>query len=251
MIQKLKPLYIFILLLFTIKGWSQKTKQVQVRDLESWSSLSLKWEPTKRLSFEVEEQFRLKEDASTTDLYFTELSSNYDLTKHIGIGFGMRHITENDNQGKKQGFDNFFRYQMDLSYKHKISRLSLKYRVRYQNKNELGISTDEGDIPVSHVRFRTSLGYNIKGTKWSPNIEGEIFRKYETGQPSEYNKYRITTGLSYDFKKYGEITLFYRLEKELNQLYPKTSNIIGFTYGYTIKSYKNSKKEKEGTITPP
>lgn len=233
---------LLVLFLFTaVIGWSQKTTQKQVRDLEVWSSATLKWQATKKLSFELEEQLRLKEDASELDIYFTELGTSYKINKHFGAGIGGRYITENDNKGKKQGYRNHFRYHIDLSYKHKLKRFGLKYRVRYQSKNELGDMATTGNDGNRTIRLKTSLSYNIKKTKWSPSIAGEIFRKTQE-EETEFNKYRLTAMMGYKFKKLGELGFFYRMERELNANAPKTSNIVGAKYIYTIKRKKKNKK---------
>lgn len=235
---KTVALLVFLSLLVPAMSWSQKVTQKQVRDLEIWSAATIKWEAAKKLTFELEEQLRLKEDASELDIYFTELGTYYKVNKHFGVGIGGRYITENDNKGKKQGNRNHFRYHVDLTYKHKIKRFGLKYRIRYQSKNELGISKEEGDYANTNLRFKTALSYNIKKTKWTPTIAGEIFRKKEGEEPVEFNKFRLTTALGYTIKKIGKISLFYRMEKELNNNYPKTTNIMGFKYSYTIKRKK-------------
>ncbi|MCB9426386.1 MAG: DUF2490 domain-containing protein [Flavobacteriales bacterium] len=227
---------------------AQKTKQVQVRDLEAWGSTAIKWEATKKFSLELEEQFRLKEDASQTDLYFTQLGVSYKINKHFDVGFSGRYITENDNQGKKQGYNHFFRYNIDVSYKHKLQRFGLKYRLRYQNKNELGVSELEGDYPDTRLRFMTAIDYNIKKTKWTPSVAAELFRKDRKGEPVELDKFRLTVGMDYEFKKMGELGFFYRMERDLNATYPKTTNILGLGYKYTIKR-KKEKKDKEEVNT--
>jgi hypothetical protein len=53
-----------------------------------------------------------------------------------------------------------------------------------------------------------------------------------------FDKLRLTLGTSYDFKKYGELGIYYRLERQLGFSYPKTTNIVGLNYVYTIKKRK-------------
>ena len=57
-----------------------------------------------------------------------------------------------------------------------------------------------------------------------------------------FDKLRLTVGTSYGLKKYGDISLFYRMERELMPTYvdyPKTTNIIGLNYTYTFKIKTN------------
>ncbi len=208
-----------------------------VRDLESWSSLELKYKYSKKLSLYFEEQLRLKDNASIVDQYFSELGFSYKLNKHYTFGFAGRWLSNNDTKGNIQGYENHFRWNTDLSYKHKLDEFSFKYRVRYQSKNELGISSDQGDLLNNTVRFKFGADYNIKKWKLDPEFSTEIFNRL---QPSDgFDKLRFTIGTSYNTKNIGEFGAFYRMEQDLIGLYPKTTNIIGLKYGYTIKRKNN------------
>ena len=204
-----------------------------VRDLESWTSAKLKYQFSKKLDFGIEEQLRLKDDAKTVDQYFTEITAGYDITKHIGIGLGGRYIKLNDNLGKIQGYENHFRWNTDLAYKHKIDRFDLKYRVRYQNKDELQISEAQGDTAKHTVRLKVGADYNIKGWEFDPEVAAELFNRLNNSEG--FYQIRFTVGTTYKFKKAGDLGAFYRIEKELQGDYRKTTNIIGVQYQYTLK----------------
>ena len=220
------------------KGFSQSE---DVKDLESWTSISLKYKLNKKWSFELEEQLRLDENISEIGEYFTQLNAEYSISKNFDIGGGLRYIRENDNKGNIQGYENHFRFNLDASYKHKINNFSIKYRLRYQNKNELGVSTDDGDYANQNMRFKTSVGYDIKNWKLDPKFSAEIFNHFEEGEDNGFSKYRLTLGTDYKIKHFGKIGLFYRMEKELNVELPETTNIIGLKYTYTLKNKKNKK----------
>ena len=207
-----------------------------VRDLESWTSAKLKYKFSKKLDFGIEEQLRLKDDARTVDQYFTEITADYDITKHIGIGLGGRYIKQNDNVGKIQGYESHFRWNVDAAYKHEIKRFDLKYRIRYQNKDELQISEAQGDTAKRTVRLKVSADYNIKNWKLDPEVAAEVFNRLNNSEG--LYRMRFTVGTTYKFKKAGELGAFYRIEKELQGDYPKTTNIIGVQYQYTLKRKK-------------
>jgi hypothetical protein len=50
-----------------------------------------------------------------------------------------------------------------------------------------------------------------------------------------FYRMRFTVGTTYKFKKAGDLGAFYRIEKELQGDYRKTTNIIGVQYQYTLK----------------
>lgn len=63
---------------------------------------------------------------------------------------------KNDNKNI-QGYENYFRFQFDANHKQNINNFKIGYRLSYQNKNELGVSYDEGDFSYQNVRFKTSI----------------------------------------------------------------------------------------------
>lgn len=229
---KTKLLCLTVFLLCVMHSFSQSD---DTEDLENWSSIRLKYKLNKKWSFELEEQLRLDEDISEIRGYFTQLSAEYSLIKNLKIGGALRFVRINDNDGKVQGYENYLRFHLDASYKHKINYWSLKYRFRYQNRNELSVD----DYANQKLRLKAGIEYNIKNWKLDPEFSAEIFNRI--GQEKEDNgfkKYRLTLGTDYKIKNIGTIGLFYRIEKELNETIPKTTNIIGLKYTYTIKNKK-------------
>lgn len=224
-----------LLLLATTFGFSQSEGY---SDLESWSSLGLKYEPNKKWSFELEEQLRLDENMSEISEYFTQLETKYALTKKFDVGLGIRYIRENDNEGNIQGYENHLRFNADAYYTHKINDLKFKYRLRYQNKNELGIGTSDGDFAKQYLRLKAAVEYDFKNWKLDPKFSAEIFNRFKNGDVDQYNKYRLTFGTDYKIKNLGKIGLQYRIVKGLDVDIPETTHIIGLKYTYTIKNKK-------------
>ena len=209
---------------------AQSGQTYEVADLEVWTGAKLNYKPNKDWSISLEQQLRLKDDASTVDLTFTELEITRNINKHFALSLGTRFIRENDNEGKIQGYESHFRWNTDLSYKHKVQNLSLKYRVRYQSKNELMVD----DVNVNTFRFKTGLNYNIKKWKLDPKFSAEIFSRLQDNDGLD--KLRLTLGTDYKLTKASEIGMYYRLEKQLQGIYPKTTYILGLSYEYTFKN---------------
>lgn len=215
---------------------AQEGQYIEVRDFETWSSAKLKYKANKKWSFGVQGQFRLDYNSSELKGFFTEFSTGYKIAKKFEISAGLRYINKNDNEGNIQGTEHYFRYQLDATYKHKIDKFSLKYRFRYQNVNEMGLSKEEGDVPVQYFRLKATAEYNIKNWKFDPILSAEIFNKYEKDSyDNGFSDYRVTLGTNFKTKSYGKIGIFYRIEKEISSFYPKTTHIVRFKYTYTLK----------------
>ena len=210
-----------------------------VQDFQFWSAVELKYKASKKLSLTLEQQLRLRDDASNVDIYFTELGLGYKIDKHFGLGLNGRFIRDNDDQGKIQGYENHFRWNIDGSYKHDIKRLDLKYRLRFQSKNEMGLAADQQEPATSTARLKVGADYNFKSWKLDPEFSTEIFD--QLGSDDQFDKIRFTLGTTYQTKSYADFSAFFRMEKELKSLYPKTTNIVGFKYRYTLKRKKNEK----------
>ncbi|MCF6350999.1 MAG: DUF2490 domain-containing protein [Flavobacteriaceae bacterium] len=233
-----KSVLIIVAVLFINNIFSQNNT-----DFSAWFAAELNYKLDKKWTFTVQEQLRLKENVSAIDTYFTQIGATYSISKNFDIAAAYRYIKENDNKGAIQGYDDFNRIQFDVIYGHRMDRFSLKYRLRYQMKNELGLSEADGDDPNNQTRFKASVGYNIRRWKLDPKISAEIFNRSGSAVNSknDFSKYRLTFGTSYNTKKMGRFGLFYRFEKQLNRTIAQTTNIVGLKYSYTIKNKKKKK----------
>jgi hypothetical protein len=237
-----KYLTALAMLSFATSAFAQNGEYVTVRDLESWASLNLKYKASKKWSIKLEQQFRFGNNSTQIDDYITELSTNYDFGKYIFGGVGFRYAGQPDRVGANQDFEHYFRFHIDLGVKHAVQRFNFKYRLRYQLKDQIGVSKEEGDYANNHLRLKINVGYNIKKWKFDPEISAEIFHHFEKGEQNGFNKFRLTVGTQYKTKSWGKIGLFYRIEQELIAPYPKTTHIIGLKYTYTLKN-KNKKED--------
>lgn len=236
-ILKLQKLISIKTMLFSIFFINITNAQTNVdKDWASWNTIEIEYKLNKKWIFGLEEQLRLKENISVVDEYFTELSAEYKVFKNFKLGGGLRYIRENDNQGNVQGYENHFRFNLDAIYKHEINDFTIGYRLRYQNKNELGVSSNEGDYANQNIRFKIATKYNIKDWKLDPKISAEIFNRFQEGNENGFNKYRLTLGTDYKIKSFGKLGVFYRIEKELNVDFPETTNIIGLKYTHSFKN---------------
>ena len=224
--------YVLIITMFTslpLFSNAQDGTYHTIRDFETWSSINLRYKPTDNLKLSLSQQLRLKDNSSTMDVYFTQLGLDYKLANFLNIGFASRLITENDDQGKIQGNESHLRWQADLEFNHSVSRFAMKYRIRYQNKDELQKTTDE---IKKTIRLKVASTYNIKNWKLDPTLSAELFN----GITNNDGIYKARYTLSSDYKlKKGSLGAFLRTEKELFGDYPKRTNILGIKYNFTIK----------------
>jgi opacity protein-like surface antigen len=203
-------------------------------DFAFWSSVGVDYSIGKKLKLGVEQNIRLKDNATTIEEYFSQFNIEYELFDNFEIGVGLRHINENDDQGRIQGYENHFRYNLDVSYKYDLNRFEVSHRFRYQNKNQLGVGEEQGDIPSENLRFKTGLEYKIRNWPLDPEFSVEAFHKFSKGEAMRYNKYRLTLETSYDLDKFGKFGIYYRYERSILVNLPRDITIFGLDYSYSI-----------------
>ena len=210
-------------------------------DLEGWSAIQLNMRASQKLTFLVSEHLRYRNDITTVSTYFTQVETTYEVVKDFELGLGVRFIKKNDDVGNKQGIESHFRYQFDASFKHDINRIGLSYRLRYQNKNELGFSEDEGDIAKEQLRLQFGVDYKVRPIKIVFQLKAEFFNTFvEKTVGDKIDRQRFTLSASRKFDKLGKVTLFYRTQDDLNvELEDNTEgtvskSIVGFKYTYTL-----------------
>ena len=221
-------LWIFLILM-TKYGVAQG-EYIEVRDLETWSSVNLKYKVNKTWKMSFQGQLRLENNSSEVSQYFGQYDLTYSPFKHFSLACALRFVRKNDNTGNIQGYENHFRYHLDGIFKHKSQRFRFKYRLRYQNKNELGVE----DEARQYIRLKAGAEYNIRKWKLDPDVSGELFNRLGT-EDNQLEGYRFTLGTSFKVHKAGKIGVFYRYEEEFNTSFPKSRNIIGFKYTYSLK----------------
>jgi hypothetical protein len=214
---------------------AQNSTSVVTSDFESWFSAGIRLKVHKKWSFELSESIRLEQNSTQIDQFFTNLGIGYSPFKFLEIGAGFRFSQYNEEE---DGYAPHYRINVDVAFKHKFKRLSFNYRLRYQFRNELGVTSVEGDYFKHGIRLRAKATYNIKKIPLEPSLAVEMFNKYEKYTLATFDKLRFTAALAYDLKKYGKIKLFYSLEQEVFTGYPKTTSIVGLGYVYTIKVKK-------------
>lgn len=212
--------------------WSQDS-----RDLETWTSAEFRYRPSAHWRLGIEGQLRLNENSSEVDAYFTEITGGYELARNLWLIGGFRLIRKIDEEHGSRKHQNHVRLHLDAKYSYDLDRWNLNARFRYQTRDELGVSNEQGDFADNYLRLKLGAGYNIR--KWSldPQISTEIFHHSEKNEEYGFNKFRVSVGTEYSFRKLGKLGLFYRYEHEINTEEPRTTDIIRIQYVYTLKGY--------------
>ena len=223
----------FVALFMGIISTTFAQESVVVRDLQTWSSIGVQYKASKKVSLTLDQEFRLWKNSSIADQVLTEAGVAFKPVKFLELGMHYRYL--NDYDHNDSDIDKLQRWDFNLGLKHKINRLTINYRLRYQRKDERGLSSEEGDIATKNLRNRVGLSYNIKDIKHTPYASFELFREFSESQSGSFNKIRFTVGSKYKINKSHRLKLFYRYEREFDDYYPSTTNVVGVNYRFIIK----------------
>lgn len=211
-------------IIFCNATFSQKKTKV-INDFESWSSIGFTYKPIKKLTLGVEQNLRLKENSATIEKYFTQFNADYKIIKRFEIGIGYRFVrTQDENYLPNSNYENSGRFNLDASFKNSVKRFSYAVRSRYQSKEDDISSTET-------LRFRSEIGYNFKKWKLDPEFSGEIFYRIN----DSFNNYRLTLSTNIDIDKQSSVKLFVLYENELNEQFPKSTYVAGFSFTHALK----------------
>ncbi|MDX2362595.1 MAG: DUF2490 domain-containing protein [Crocinitomicaceae bacterium] len=207
-------------------------------DFEAWAGITLqKSFFDKKLDLSLTQEFRFDDNSSHLDKFFTQLAGKYEIIDGLSIGLGYRYIRNRRNSEDR----NEQRFHADVSYKHKVDRLTLNYRFRFQNRNELGRNKSEGSFASNKYRLRIKAKYNIKNWKFDPYISIEGFFGQERNSLdyvesvvdfeniSGFEKLRYTIGTNYKVAKFLDIGIYYRIEQGFKS-YPNNYNLSTLFY---------------------
>lgn len=217
--------------LFSFPLHAQLTTSVPVQDLETWTYIGASKKFNDAFSMELYQGLRLYDNSSSVNQVLTDLSAKVWANDYLSFGGGMRYIRNRTGSGD---FENNMRFNFDVGFKHKLDRLTFKYRLRLQSNNELGYTREEGDFAINGQRLKAGVKYNVRNWKLDPTVSAEIFRESGRYILPSFEKMRVTLGTKYKVKKVGELGLFYRVERELGVLYPLDAHILGLNFTFKL-----------------
>ena len=201
---------------------------ITVRDFETWSSLQVQAKLSKRMKISAEQQLRFNDNSSALQQSFSQLSGAYTWKNDLYVGGALRYASV----AKDSVFQPRLRWNIDAGYEHELGRFDFGYRLRFQSRS---IVNDPTALAKNVIRAKAKVGYNVRDWKLDPSLALELFS--ETDVLTTPNKLRATLSTSYKLSKSTSVSAFYRVEKELFEVYPLTAHIVGARLKYSFKTY--------------
>lgn len=203
----------------------------QEQDFGNWWSASFSHKLDSRWSIGFAEQVRLNRNLSTVDLFFTEASVQYVLTKNLKASVNYRFIRKNelDFWTTRHGFF------ADLTWKRKLKPFVVSVRGRLQARVEDFFNPELDITPDIFFRTRLQASYDLGG-RTKPFVSAESFvmlrSKSDPYLDGSLTRMRYEAGIQYDFDKRNSLSLSYMIQN--NRIVRLTEFVVCIGYSYSF-----------------
>ncbi len=186
-------------------------------DNQSWTSIGFETKLPYSLKLEFEQELRLKDQLSTFNQTFSEVSLSYKVFDGLKIDIPYRYAIFEDKIKQRLSFSG--------SYKYSFKPISLKYRTKFQRTYE------KEKTPEDLIRNKFTFEYKLS-KKIEPYVSGELFHLFNTDN-DQFDEYRVSFGFAVDLPRKKSIKIFYTYKKEdITKSSPDEINVFGVAYNF-------------------
>ena len=220
--------YIFLIVLLFPLNYSVAQEMKVIRDLRFKGEIGVEKTFFKNWKIGVETTLKLEKNASRIDEIDFDISTDYSPINFLSFGLGYRLAY---NQKSDSTYEKKYRYYAQAEFDQNIKRFKLEYRFRYQNIDDDFFQYEKDYPSKSILRNRLQLAYNIPKLPVEPFTYAELYGLLKKNEDFA-SKIKLALGIRYNLKKYGKVKAYYRIDIELNSLYPYTFYTIGLNYTF-------------------
>ncbi|MGB1119487.1 MAG: DUF2490 domain-containing protein [Chitinophagales bacterium] len=219
----------------------------QSSDFKVWSAVELNHKINKQWSFSMGQHFRLKKEANIVnpddrilDSYITQSEVTFEPAKRWDISLQLRYYRKVDDEGKRQGYDDLFRYRIGIRRMFKVPHGNLGLRLAFQDRKSLNRQRftdvddwlDYGKRTKKIIRLKPSFEWKIKNWSYDPVFYSEYLR--ELGTPTAGNQ-SIRFGVGTKIKVVKNQSLSFRYFYETTNCTSCNAHVINLRYTFKTK----------------
>jgi hypothetical protein len=203
-------------------------------DAGLWSTVSVEKRLKNNFSVFLTEEFRLRENFSKINLFYTEAGVEYRPYPFAKVSLTYRSI-------EKKIIDDTYsfrhRLMLDITFRKKLKDFTFAYRHRLQAEVRNIYSSANGDIPEWYSRNKISVKYDLH-KKITPYVSCEL--RYQLSDPRNiesdktWHRARYAAGLDYEMNKKNAFGLYYLIQREWNVSVPENLYIVGLEYSLVL-----------------
>lgn len=203
-------------------------------DAGLWCTLNVTKKINKRIGIFITEDYRIKENFTRNNLFFTELGIYVKPYSFLKIS-GSYRIIEKFVEDNSISFRH--RGTVDITLKDKVRRFGFLYRQRVQSEFRNINSSPLGRIPEWFARSKFGIKYDLN-KPITPYIAAEFRYQLFNPRSSEVNglwhRNRYIVGLDYKRNDRYSFGLFYMIQKEFNISSPQNLYILGLEFNISL-----------------
>ncbi len=203
-------------------------------DFGAWMTFGLNKQLTKKVGLSFDQEFRLKDNLTSINLFYTNIGINYKVTKFLKFALVYRNIQKRKDDGS-YGFRS--RIYTDLTFKFKPAKWTLSYRARLQAEwRQAGYNKENGNLPEVFLRNLFKVGYEV-GPHLTPYVATEL--RWQLQNPrmpwaNGFDRQRLIAGADYKLNDMHSFGAFFLYQKEYNVNDRQTLYIIGLEYTISL-----------------
>jgi len=228
----LKKKHYILLIIFLSYSfcWAQESN-----DAGLWTTLNIEKQFKKNTSIFLTEEFRLRENFTQLNLFYTDIGFAIKPAKFLKISFSYRNIQKYIYED--QTFSYRHRLSLDISLRKKWEPFTFAYRNRLQSEVRNVYISEDGYIPEWYSRHKFDIKYDLNKI-FRPYISFEL--RYQIHNPrlvegdKIWSRNRYAIGLDYKRNDRDTFGIYYLIQREFNLSEPQHLYIIGLEYSITL-----------------
>lgn len=203
-------------------------------DAGLWTTVNLEKNLKNNFGLFLTEEFRLKENFSRVNLFYTDAGVSFRPANFLKIALAYR-FTQKHLLDDSYSFRH--RFMLDITLRRKIERTTVSYRHRLQSEVIDVQSSEKGHIPEWYSRSKVEAKYDL-GKKYRPfaslEYRYQFFNPRDEESDQTWHRYRAAAGFDYEMNKKNTFGLYYLIQHEWNVSHPDNLYIIGVEYSHTF-----------------
>ena len=225
------------LFIFTFVFCATKLTLVEAQEFNDaglWTTINAEKKFKNNFAVFMTEEFRLKENFSRLNLFYTDAGVSYRPYKFLKVSIAYRFI-------QKYLIDDSFsfrhRLMLDIQLKKKYGATTFTYRQRLQSEVRNVYSSENGAVPewYSRNKFEGKVDLN---KKIFPYLSAEFRFQFHNPRIVEsdetWHRARYAAGIDYEQNKRITYGLYYLVQQEFNVSAPQNLYIVGLEYSVSF-----------------
>lgn len=228
----MKRFILSLLILSSLSSFGQATKASQ--DFGIWTTINLEKKLSERFSIIITEEFRLRENVSRINLFYSELGVEFRPAKILKFALSYRNTQKNQIDGT---YRYRHRFMFDITLKKKFGNFAVSYRNRLQREQRDVYNSENGQLVEWYSRSKFTVKYDLD-KPLKPYVAAEFRYQIRNARMVEsdntWHRARFIGGLDYKLNDKSTFGLYYLVQNEFNVKTPQSIYIVGLEFSYSF-----------------